>query len=129
MNYQKNKNFSLIILPFFFNILIEHILTPKTCSIIKRRAKNMPIVQIDGVYMGANPKSSTYEGVTKQALYIDIYQPDSPDTEKTLQLKSDDIGLLVKLGQEYMMGTPFSCKASLNAYKNKAYFKLVEIIS
>jgi hypothetical protein len=87
----------------------------------------MPLVGLKGVFMGANVKTSTFEGNSKSSLMIDLYQPDSPDTEKTVQVKSDDLGLLNKLSQEYSMGSVFECTASVNAYKNKAYYKLHSI--
>lgn len=87
----------------------------------------MPIVSVEGIFMGANVKKSTFDGKEKSALYIDIYQPNSPDNEKTIQVKSDDLALIGDIKDSYQMGNPFNCKASINAYKNKAYFKLIDI--
>lgn len=88
----------------------------------------MPVVNIEGVFMGANVKKSTFDGKEKSSLYIDVYQPNSEDSDKTVQIKSDDVALINALSKDYSMGSVFSCTASVNAYKNKAYFKLQDII-
>lgn len=88
----------------------------------------MTNVIVQGVFMGANLKTSSFEGKEKTNLYIDVYQPDSDDNEKTVQIKSDDLGLLGVFSKEYSMGSIFNAKCSVNAYKNKAYYKLKQII-
>lgn len=89
----------------------------------------MPLVTIEGVFMGANVKTSTFDGNTKSSLYIDLYQPQSEDAEKTVQVKSDDVGLINLLSKDFTMGSMFTCTATVNAYKNKAYYKLQNIVS
>ena len=88
----------------------------------------MPLVTIEGVFMAANLKTSTFDGKEKTNLYVDIYQPESEDTEKTVQIKADDVALYQKLNKDYAMGSVFKCQASVNAYKNKAYYKLQKIV-
>lgn len=88
----------------------------------------MAIVVVEGVFMGANVKSSTYEGNTKTSLLIDVYQPKSELSDKMIQLKTDDIGLLSVITSEYDMGSIFKANATVNAYQNKAYFKLLNVI-
>lgn len=87
----------------------------------------MPVVAIEGVFMGANVKKSTFDGKEKSSLYIDVYQPNSDDSDKTVQIKADDVSLINSLSKDYAMGSVFACTASVNAYKNKAYFKLQDI--
>lgn len=89
----------------------------------------MPLVTIEGVFMAANLKTSKFDGKETTSLYIDIYQPDSEDSEKTVQIKSDDIALFQSLNKDFAMGSKFICNASVNAYKNKAYYKLKKIIA
>jgi len=89
----------------------------------------MAIVQVKGVFMGAQLKKSSFDGKETSAIYIDVYQPDSTVTDKTVQLKSDEIELIAKLNKDYAMGSSFECTAKVNAYKNKAYFKLEQIIA
>lgn len=89
----------------------------------------MPIVNIEGVFMGAQVKSNTFEGNTKTALYVDIYQPSSDLSDKMVQLKTEDISLYQSLVDQYDMGSIFKANASVNAYQNKAYFKLLDIVS
>jgi hypothetical protein len=88
----------------------------------------MAQVTIVGVFMGANVKTSNFDGVEKSALYIDLYQPDSDAAEKAVQIKSDNLGLINQL-QAFKVGQSFKCDASVNAYKNKAYYKLVKLIA
>lgn len=87
----------------------------------------MPQVIVKGVFMGANLKTSTFEGNSKTSVYVDVYQPDAEGTDKVVQLKSDDVSLFQSLSNEFAMGSVFEAKASVNAYQNKAYFKLLEI--
>lgn len=89
----------------------------------------MATVIVEGVFMGANIKTSTFEGKTKSSLYIDVYQPTSESADKMIQLKSDDVGMYQKLTDEFSMGSIFKADATVNAYQNKAYFKLVDVIS
>lgn len=79
---------------------------------------------IEGVYMGHNVKTSSFDGVEKTAIYIDIYQKDSEDADKTISIKSDDLTLVNDLSKNFAMGSIFKAACSINAYKNKAYFKL-----
>ena len=89
----------------------------------------MALVVIEGVFMGAQLKTSTFEGNTKTSLYVDMYQPDSESSEKTVQLKTDNVQMYELLNKEYAMGSIFKVRANVNAYKNKAYFKLLEVIN
>lgn len=89
----------------------------------------MAQVILEGVYMACNPKTTSYEGKEKTSLNIDIYQPDSEHNEKTVQVKTEDLSLLAKLNNDYSMGSLFKCKAVVNAYKNKAYYRLVEVLN
>ncbi|HYK74822.1 MAG TPA: hypothetical protein VEV44_17135 [Pseudoneobacillus sp.] len=89
----------------------------------------MPLVTIEGVFMGASVKTSSYEGKEKSALYIDLYQPDSSDSEKMVQVKADDVSLINVLNKDFAMGSIFTCSVSVNAYKNKSYYKLLKISS
>lgn len=89
----------------------------------------MPKVMVKGVFMGANLKVSKFDGNEKTSLYIDVYQPESNDTDKMIQLKSDDVTLIQKLNNDYTMGSIIEADVSVNAYQNKAYFKLLDIIA
>lgn len=87
----------------------------------------MGIVTVEGVFMGAQIKSSTFDGNTKTALYVDVYQPASDLADKVVQLKSDDVALYQTLTSEFAMGSVFKAKVAVNAYKNKAYYKLLQV--
>lgn len=88
----------------------------------------MAIVLVEGVFMGAEVKTQTYDGNSKTSLYLDVYQPTSTQSEKMVQLKTDDVSLINTFSQDYDMGSKITVKAGVNAYKNKAYFKLIEVV-
>lgn len=88
----------------------------------------MAEVLVEGIFMGANIKSSTFEGNTKNSLLIDIYQPTSKSSEKMVQLKTSDVGLYQNVINDYAMGSIVKANASINAYQNKAYFNLVNFV-
>lgn len=88
----------------------------------------MPLVDVTGVFMGANLKNSTYDGVTKTAIYIDIYQPNAQGSDKVVQIKSDDVNLLNQINNDYDMGSVFKAETNLSAYQNKSYFKLINLV-
>lgn len=87
----------------------------------------MALVQIEGVYMNSNLKKSTFDGNEKTSIMIDVYQPESTSNDRAIQIKADDLELLNVFQKEYTMGSKFKCSATVNAYKNNAYYKLVEL--
>lgn len=87
----------------------------------------MALVEINGTFMGAQIKTTEFDGNKKTSLIIDVYQQQSDLNNKTVQLRSDDIALYQKLSNDYTMGSPIHVTAAVNAYKNQAYFKLVKI--
>jgi hypothetical protein len=91
--------------------------------------KKMATVIVEGIFMGSNLKETEFEGRRNVSLYIDVYQPQSNSNEKTVQLKSDDVTLYDDLTKNFTMGNPFKAYAQVNAYKNKAYFKLLQIVN
>lgn len=89
----------------------------------------MALVLLEGIFMNAEIKTTTFEGVSKTALYLDIYQKDSPVKDKLVQLKSDDLALMKVITENYDFGSVINTKATLSAYKNQTYFKLLEFVS
>lgn len=89
----------------------------------------MGLVTLEGVFMNAEIKTTTFEGVSKTALYLDIYQKDSPVKDKLVQLKTDDLTLMNEIKENYDFGSVVNIKATLSAYKNQTYFKLLEFVS
>lgn len=89
----------------------------------------MATVQITGIFMNAEVKTTTFDGVSKTALYLDVYQKDSKSKDKLVQLKTDDVSLINTLNQEYDLGSEIQTTALVNAYKNEAYFKLLEVVA
>lgn len=87
----------------------------------------MALVQIEGVYMNSNVKTSTFDGKEKTSIMIDVYQPESTSNDRAIQIKADDLQLLNTLQKDYAMGSVFKCSATVNAYKNNAYYKLVAL--
>lgn len=86
----------------------------------------MPQAIIEGQYLSSSIKKSTFNGVEKSFVQLDVYQPESTDNEKTVVIKCDDLDVINKF-KETKMGTPVKANVSINAYQNKAYFKLVKL--
>lgn len=89
----------------------------------------MPMVIVEGVFMGAEVQTKTFEGNSKTSLYLDVYQPTSTEADKMVQLKTDDVSMINVFSQSYDVGSKITVKAGVNAYKNKAYFKLIEVVA
>lgn len=86
----------------------------------------MPQAIIEGQYLSSSIKTSTFNGVEKSFVQLDVYQPESTDNEKTVVIKCDDLSVMNNF-KETKMGTPVKANVSINAYQNKAYFKLVKL--
>lgn len=86
----------------------------------------MPQAVIEGQYLSSSIKTSNFNGVEKSFVQLDVYQPESTDNEKTVVIKCDDLGVMNKF-KETKMGTVVKANVSINAYQNKAYFKLVSL--
>ncbi|MEB8740778.1 hypothetical protein P4K71_26435 [Bacillus cereus] len=86
----------------------------------------MPQVLVQGQYLGSSIKKSVFNGQEKSHVQLDIYQKYSSDNDKTVVVKCDDLEVLNTF-RDTEMGTPISVLASINAYQNKAYFKLIEL--
>ncbi|MDA2035654.1 hypothetical protein PDM80_28315 [Bacillus cereus group sp. Bcc02] len=86
----------------------------------------MPKAIIEGQYLSSSIKKSSFNGVEKSFVQLDVYQPESTDNEKTVVIKCEDLEILNRF-KETKMGTPIKANVSINAYQNKAYFKLIDI--
>lgn len=88
----------------------------------------MAIVMVEGVFMGASMDKRTFDGKDKFAVLIDVYQPTSPLKDKAIQVKSEDLTDIQKFQNEYSTGDIITLKVAVNAYKNDAYYKLVDVV-
>ncbi|QTR73049.1 hypothetical protein JC775_20380 (plasmid) [Bacillus cytotoxicus] len=86
----------------------------------------MPQAIIEGQYLSSSIKTSSYNGVEKSFVQLDVYQPESTDNEKTVVIKCEDLSVMNNF-KETKMGTPVKANVSINAYQNKAYFKLISL--
>ncbi|AZJ24811.1 MULTISPECIES: hypothetical protein [Bacillus cereus group] len=87
----------------------------------------MPQVQIEGVFMGASIIERVYEGKTTSTLNVDLYQVGTNGNE-SVKVTSKDLKMFQTISEGYKLGTPFKCLASVNAYKNNAYYNLEQIV-
>ena len=87
----------------------------------------MPQVLIEGQYLSSSIKKTNFNGQEKSHVQLDIYQPNSSDNEKTVAVKCEDLEILNTF-RDVQMGMPIQVFASINAYQNKAYFKLIDIV-
>ncbi|MGI2813682.1 hypothetical protein ACRS7A_22065 [Bacillus cytotoxicus] len=86
----------------------------------------MPQAIIEGQYLSSSIKTSSYNGVEKSFVQLDVYQPESTNNEKTVVIKCEDLSVMNNF-KETKMGTPVKANVSINAYQNKAYFKLISL--
>lgn len=88
----------------------------------------MAIAIVKGMFLKAFTKTSNFGDNPKTSLYVDVYQADNEGSDKLVQVKSDDLSLYEKFAQGYDNGSVVELKVQVNAYQNKAYFKLIEVI-
>ena len=88
----------------------------------------MATVQLTGVFMGKTVKESEYDVKKKTTLLIDVYQPNSEEADKMVQVRTSELSYLNKLEKDFELGSVFSCEASVNAYRNVAYYNLQKIV-
>jgi len=86
------------------------------------------LVNVTGTFINASLKKTTFEGKNSFSVQLDVYQPTSPSKDKLIQIKVDDTDLLDTFNNQFSMGDPISIDCSISAYKNQAYFKLVDVI-
>jgi hypothetical protein len=92
----------------------------------------MAQVIIKGIYMGASLKQGKNQDGTpgKMSCMVDIYQPDSPDKDKMVSVKADDPAMKEYFEDNYQpMQQKVYLMASVNAYRNDAYYKFVEDVT
>lgn len=88
----------------------------------------MTEVIIEGVFMGSNLKTTEFDGKKTTRLEVDIYQKDSISNQKTVTVKTENLELADVIKDNYDFGSFVRIKAVVNAYKNQAYFKLLEVL-
>lgn len=84
-------------------------------------------VILEGIYLGSNIKSNTYNGETRSRLEIDIYQPDA-DRNKQIIVRANDLELKNIFDGKFKMSSPIKMKVSTNAYQNQVYFNLEALL-
>jgi hypothetical protein len=87
----------------------------------------MAHVIVEGQFLGVNLKKTSFEGKEKTNVYLDLYQPEVPDTNKNVQIKAEDI-IVLNSFKDAKMGQPVKALCSVNAYQNQAYYKLVTLL-
>jgi len=88
----------------------------------------MAKVILKGVFMGKTVKESEFNGNKKTTLLIDVYQNDSDQSDKMVQVRTSELKYLNQLEKDYDLGSEFTCEASVSAYKNVAYYNLQQIV-
>ncbi|MGG1310897.1 hypothetical protein [Bacillus smithii] len=87
----------------------------------------MASVIVEGTYLNSYVKNQVFDGNQRSVLYIDLYQQDSDSNEKSVTVRSDDVNLLEKF-KNRKMGEILRFRCQVNAYRNQAYFRLLEIL-
>lgn len=86
----------------------------------------MSYVTVDGVFMGANLHTQTFNDNTRYSVILDLYIPDSPAREKAISVRCEDVELLEHFQKNYTRGDMITLKCTLSAYQNNVYYKFVE---
>lgn len=79
------------------------------------------LMTIEGVFMGACEKSRTRDGQIETSVSVDVYQPNSTASNKTLSVKILDGSNLAKILEKYKMGVPVKFQATANAFNSNIY--------
>lgn len=88
----------------------------------------MAEVIIEGVFMGANLKTTEFDGKKTTRLEVDIYQKNSMSNQKVVTAKTENLELADTIRDNYDLGSLIKIKAVVNAYKNQVYFRLMEVV-
>lgn len=88
----------------------------------------MSIVILEGMFLSAGLRERTWNDKKEVSVQLDLYQPDSPLQNKSVSVKCEDTTILNKIQNEYAMGSVVKVKCMVNAYKNAAYYRLLELL-
>ncbi|MEW9702921.1 hypothetical protein [Paenibacillus sp. SI8] len=88
----------------------------------------MALVRIEGMFMGANLNQSNFDGKQKVSVQVDLYQKNSPEKNKAVAIKTDDLEQLSYFNQNFEEGSMVEVLCTTNAYKNETYYKLVRVL-
>lgn len=89
----------------------------------------MAIVNINGTFIGASLKKSEFDGKQSFSVALDIYQPESPASDKMATIKVEDVDLLSTFNKDFAMGDAIEIQATVSGYQNKVYYKYVKLVS
>lgn len=89
----------------------------------------MAIAIVTGTFISANLRKSEYDGKTTYSTMLDIYQKDSPLTDKMVSIKVEDAELLSKFNSDFAMGDEIQVNVTVSSYKNNSYFKYISLVS
>ncbi|MDH2862549.1 hypothetical protein [Bacillus cytotoxicus] len=87
----------------------------------------MPVVKIEGVFMGASILEKEFEGNKRTSVSIDLYQKGEKGNE-TVKVSTKEVSLFQTISGSYKLGDEFKCLATVSAYKNNAYYNLQQIV-
>lgn len=89
----------------------------------------MAMVHVKGQFLGAKIDKKNFDGKETISVLLDIYQPDSPLKTKNITVKVDDVEMLEVFNRTYKFGSPIEVVCSINAYRNEAYYKLIDLVT
>lgn len=84
----------------------------------------MSLVTVKGKFLDANLHKQNFDGNERISVQITIFVPDAPGTEKTITIKDDDPNNLDFYKKSFKPMDDFTARVSLNAYRNKVYYKM-----
>lgn len=87
----------------------------------------MANVIVEGLYLGSQVDTRTYDGRETSRVLIDVYQPDADSQNKLVQLRSTDLQLVNQL-KDFGANTQVKVKARVAAYQNNPIFHFISFV-
>lgn len=87
----------------------------------------MSNVTVEGIYLGSQIDTKTFDGKETSKVLIDVYQPQSDSANKLVQLRSTDLTLVNNL-KDFNANSPVKIKARVAAYQNNPIFHFISFV-
>lgn len=87
----------------------------------------MSNVTVEGIFLGSQIDTKTFDGKETSKVLIDVYQPHSDSANKLVQLRSTDLTLVNNL-KDIAGNSPVKIKARVAAYQNNPIFHFISFV-
>jgi hypothetical protein len=87
----------------------------------------LALVTVKGTYLSSGIQERRFNDKEEKFIVIDVYQSESPLSNKAVQIRADDLTLINQL-HKMKMGDPIELVCTVNSYQNRTYFKLDKLV-